>query len=367
MMFTNKNAMTCVNELVSAMENASQMMIQSGETIKDAVVLTEAFTMASLSKNCNHTAAATRGAISYERTPESSSAVVTHIECMNMPMTASVYGNRLTRKNQVTSAIVCAIESLVEFADRIRSTGAISSIIIITDVLSVTHAAVLALLFRTFSLHNGWNEDVRMILLVRQETMTAMSVYAGSMTGVDLIPCNSLNMQTYRVLNEIETANATVYTHSIKIATMCMTAFKARPPVVNLVTNVDTIEREVGVKRFIELVDGVTEVVACSNPDEFTVRITPAIRGMHTSELKTGITGTHMSYISRIRWFDNMIRHMSFNGKCYDCTLCIEVARSIMRMVASKSPIELDELDPNPIRSFRAHVGTDGIADPFET
>lgn len=50
--------------------------------------------------------------------------------------------------------------------------------VLITDVMSVTYAATIALMFRCFSCFHNWGRDV-MIMMVSQDTLTAMKAYVG--------------------------------------------------------------------------------------------------------------------------------------------------------------------------------------------
>lgn len=368
MLFTNKNTAVCIDEFTTAARHASEIMSQTGERCRDALMLAEMMTMGCISNKCNHTAVKSETAVCYERTPRAVYLIPSQLDCISLAMTTNTCQTVRTRKNIVTSAIVCAIQSLVEFADRVRSRGASPATIVVTDVFSVTYAATLALLFRIFCLHGGWNQNVRMSMFVNEETMTAMTKYAGSTAGVSLVPCIDLSMQVIAVVNMVGASNTTVYTHSVSIANMCTVAFGVERPVVNLVTTMDTIQKESEIKLYTQNANAILEVVSCSDPDESEVRLTPTVTGDITNGAKLKLVGpgVNTSYISRIRWFNNMIRHMSFDGMCYDCLLGAKVAKSVLALVADRETIETQEMAVDPLRDFQAHVGTDGIVDDLE-
>lgn len=197
-------------------------------------------------------------------------------------------------------------------------------------------------------------------------TRTGLNMYVPSPIAVDLVPCDDTIMQTYRILRKNDVGSTVVYTHSNKIANMCVSVLRHGNPIVNLVTNVDTIEKQSEITTLVARMNAVTEAVSCSDPDEFTVRVTPAIRDRGMDGMKIGTVVQHASYVSRLRWFKNMIRPMNLNGMCYDCMIAIEIARSIMKLIADRTGVELEIEADDPLRNFKAHVGTDGLTNPHD-
>lgn len=366
MIYSNKNVTQCMVEFEHAMENGAEIMRSNSELNVDAGVVTEAFTMGYTSKKCDHLTKKDTTNVSYERPPKSLIDITTHLTSMSMNMTTNTFKDGRTRHNPVTSAIVCGIQSMIDFAGYISSNRPGGSTIIFTDVLSVLHAATMAFVFRSLYLHYCWDARVKMILLVRSETMSAMGAFVGSTENVQLVPCNDVFMQLYTIVNTSSTPLTMVNTHSKKIADMCLTAFGDAQPIVNLVTSVKSLVHEHEIAIIVESMNAVVEAVVCSNPVDNLIRITPAITSTDMSSRKVASPSTNVSYIAMMRWYSNMIRHMNMNEMCFDCLIALRVARSIAGAMTNRHMHEFGDVVKDPVRNFRAHVGTVGTTDEFE-
>lgn len=362
---SNRNVMELVDEFVDSMRSGNKIMNENGESFVDAAVLTETLTMGYLSRRCDHTASSSSNTISYERTPKDSTKISTQLDVMNMEMTTNLAKNLKTRKNPVTSALICGIASMIELAERIKTTNEEQFTIIYTNLYSVTHAATIVFAFRNLRACYDWGSKVELILIVDPDTVAAMNAYIGSIENVKMNSTKDVIMEVFKILNHSDYRNThvTVYTHLIEIAKMCNVAFNDLNVVINLVTTLKTLSDENVIKRLIEETNSIVEAVPCSDPDENVIRVTPSFLSTDPSKRKFKTTERIVSYYSRLKWFNNMIRHMNLDGVCYDCRIAYKVSSSIANAIVSKDENDDESMIEDPLKKFEVIVGTTGIVD----
>lgn len=365
--FSNRNLISSINEYTKVMETGIELMRRTGETHVDAAVLTETIMMGEISMKCNHTASQNPNSLSYERPPENPSKIPTQLELINSNMTTNTLGNAKTRVNEVSSMIACGIASFVEFADRIENRNLDSGTILMTDTLSVTHAALMTFVFRNFVVSKGWDEYVSLIMLARSDTSEAMNAYIGRKENVDIIPCVDPITETYKIINAHSDTHLTVVTSSNTIINMCRTRFADSNLILNAVVDVDSLSKQEQIRHLISDIDGISEVVPCSNPNSRTIRITPAYRSGDISLDKPRLETGHTSLIAKMRWYENMIRHMSLNGVCIDCLIMFKIARPIALALSDREVILDEKRLTDPISDFSTNVSTVGMVDSTGT
>jgi hypothetical protein len=361
--FANKNLIALINEYTNTMGLGTEIMRTNQEIFIDAAVLTEAITMGNISLKCNHTSSQTPGSLSYERVPENLSTIVTQLDLMNLNMTTNTVGNVKTRTNDVSSAIACGIASLVEFANWIERENLDTATIVMTEILSVTHAALMTFVFRNFHVAENWDRSINLIMLTKADTSRGMDAYIGRRENVQIIPCVDPIMETYRILNSRRCENILLCTHSNEIVSMYTNSFMGGNIIINLVTYIDTIWRQDEIKRLITTINGIMEIVPCSDPKSRMVRITPSYRSREPGANKMRDLDENTNYFAKLRWYENMTRHMSLNGVCVDCYIMFKIARPIA-LALSDREINLDESKMvDPISAFNAVVSTVGMVD----
>ena len=265
--------------------------------------------------------------------------------------------------NDVSSAIACGIASLVEFSNWIERENLTTATIVMTEVLSVTHAALMTFVFRNFHVAQNWSPSINLIMLAREDTTSGMNAYIGRRENVQIIPCVDPIMETYRILNSKQDENVVLYTHSNEITSMYMNRFLSKNIILNLVTYIDTIGRQDEIKRISSNMNGILETVPCSNPKSRMVRITPTYTSKEPGHNKIRTLDEHTNYFAKLRWYENMTRHMSLNGVCVDCYIMFKIARPIA-LALSDREVNLDESKmTDPISSFNVIVNTVGMVD----
>lgn len=361
--FSNKNVFRLLNDYTDVMTNACEMFRNSPETYVDAAVLTETITMGTLSMNCDHTSSRNKNSISYERTPSNVNDITTHIDLMHLNMTTNTIGSTKSRVNEVSNHIACGIMSLMEFAERVEQMNGKPSTILMTNVLTVTHAAIIVFVFTILRIYKRWDDNVNLVMLSRPDIMQGMHAYVGLKNNVEIIGCADPIFESYRIVSSSGDVNLTVYTHSDQIADMCTTAFESPDLILNFVTNVNNTARQNFTFNVCSRINGIMEATACSNPDENTIRITPATKSSEPGSNKFRINIENPNVIAKMRWYNNMIRHMSINGICIDCCVMFRIARPIA-LVMSNRDVDLDETRLiDTISNFQTTVSTIGMAD----
>lgn len=361
--FANKNIIELINEYTNVMGVGTEIMRENREVFVDAAVLTEVITMGNISLKCNHTSSQTPGSLSYERVPKNLADIATQLDCINLNMTTNTVGDVRTRTNDVSSAIACGIASLVEFSNWIERENLTTATIVMTEVLSVTHAALMTFVFRNFHVAQNWSPSINLIMLAREDTTNGMNAYIGRRENVQIIPCVDPIMETYRILNSKQDENVVLYTHSNEITSMYMNRFLSKNIILNLVTYIDTVGRQDEIKRISSNMNGILETVPCSNPKSRMVRITPTYTSKEPGHNKIRTLDEHTNYFAKLRWYENMTRHMSLNGVCVDCYIMFKIARPIALSLSDRE-INLDESKmTDPISTFSVSVSTAGMVD----
>lgn len=330
---SNRNLSSSMDVFEYVMAHGYEKMRRLEGEYRDAAVMTEVFMMAAHSKNCNDTASENPGSISFERTPRNRLLIESRLGCMNMQMTTNTYRAKKTRKNPVTQAIIHAIMCLVDFSDMKKNETRDMHTIVFTDVLSVTHAAMIALIFRCFCLHFDWDPDVTMYLLVSGDTQIAMNVYVGSTMNVEIVTTSDPVMDTSRIINEHGPGGMFIVTNEYRVMSMIWYGFTDLAPHVSIVMDMDTYENQCMVTDMCIHRDMVAEAMPISDPNMSTVRVSTAFMTPDLSTRAYDHVTRDMSMIARMRWFNNMVRHMDIDSLCYDCWIAFRVASSVGRAV----------------------------------
>ncbi|KAI6986054.1 hypothetical protein KC359_g8914 [Hortaea werneckii] len=365
--FCNDNVFGLLDSYAEMMSHGSSILKKNDMMYVDAAVLTETITMGHLSMNCNHTSSTNKGSISYERPPKNVNKIATQLDSMMMGMTTNTVGKLKTRSNEVSSHIACGIMSLVEFAQRIEESNLDEATILFTDVLSVMHAAVIVFVFANMRASRDWGPGINLTMLMKPNTSEAMDAYIGLKENTQIMPCTDSIFETYRILNDNMTKNLTVYTCSDQIANMCLSDYEGSKPILNFITNVNTIPRQTEVLNIYSRMDGVMEAVPCSKPEENTIRITPTINDKSPDSRKVRYQNPRLQIFPRLRWYDNMIRHSSLNGACIDCYIMFKIARPIALAMSDRS-VDLDwNKMTEAISRFETIVSTAGMVNSSGT
>ncbi|KAF5534512.1 hypothetical protein FNAPI_12342 [Fusarium napiforme] len=196
--------------------------------------------MAALSRNCNDTATANRGSISFERTPGDLTKIETRIGSMCMQMTNNTYKGRSVRSNAVTRAILHAIQCMVDISDMVGSGEKNITAIIFTDVLSVTYDAVITLVFRCFSVNFEWDPDVTTYMTVDKGIVSVMNVYEWSRFNVETVESMDPVMSTHMLLDSIKTGCAYVIAESESVTNMILLGYTNMKLYMSVLVDVNT-------------------------------------------------------------------------------------------------------------------------------
>ena len=359
---SNRNMISSMDTFEKAMMRGYDIMCKTEGEFKDLAVLTEAFTMASISKNCCDTASANPGSVSFERTPRNRSMIESRLGCMSMEMTTTTYKAKKTRKNMVTQAIMHAIQCFVDISDIISNKVSHINAIVITNILSVTHAAMVTLVFRCMCLNFDWDPDMTLYLIVDEETMTAMKVYVGSKFNVELFPSSDKVMTTFNIISKHINESMYVITHTQTIVDMVLNTNSNRTPYISTLMDMDTYAKENSVLDMYINKDMTIEAMPISDPDMVTVRIATLFTTDDMTTSSYEYLSENMSLIARMRWFNNMIRHMDVDSLCYDCWIAFRVASTIGKCIMHTDEISNIYESRLEYRNFSTVVGSNGMA-----
>lgn len=359
----NPNMMTMMNEYGKVVKHAHTIMKKNGEAFLDLAVLAESFTMASISTKCNHTSSRYTSSVSYERVPTDMTKIVTQLDLMHMPMTTNTTTNTKARVNPVSSSISCIIATMVEFSERIENMQKSRHTIVVTDVMSVIHAAMIVFAFRSFYLSKNWHEGIGLVVLAREDTVIGMNRYIGSKDNVIVTTSTDDTTEVFKILNTNEDVNVTVHTHSHQIVNMCLYPSSDINIIVNFVMSVKTIENERTLSLLCARMNGVVEAVPCSDPDLNVVRVSPALVNGDVSRRSIRLMNGNTSRIALMRWYNNMIRHMDLNGACIDCQIMFRIARPLALAMSDGDENENTVRITDAITDFSARVSTKGMVD----
>jgi hypothetical protein len=331
---SNRNTISCMKIFEEAMADGYAKLTKIEGGYRDAGVMTEVFTMAAISRKCNDTATANRGSISFERTPGDLDKIETRIGSMYTQMTNNTYKGRSVRSNPVTRAILHSIQCMVDISDMIKYGDTNITAIIFTDVLSVTYAAVITLIFRCFCMHFDWDPNVTMYIIADSNTIKAMDVYVGSRYNVETIESVDVVMCTHRLLDRIADGYSYVVTENETVTNMILSRSMNRMSYMSTIVDANTYAKEKEIVEMYTKLEMTVEAMGLSAVKDNSVRVSSIFvtKDMTVKSIET--VDENMSIIARMRWFNNMIRHMEIDSFCYDCWVSFKIASVIGRLIA---------------------------------
>lgn len=71
-------------------------------------------------------------------------------------------------------------------------------------------------------------------------------------------------------------------------------------------------------------------IVDVNNPSHCKIKVTPIVTSGNLLESKYLDNQGDLPSRSKLRWFNNMVRHMNIEGLCYDCWLCDTISKSML-------------------------------------
>lgn len=331
----------------------------------DPAVVVEALMMASISKNCNHKAGRRTGLMAYERMNVPLERIPSYVGQMEMGMSASpnTAPGRNLRHNLVTNACISDSLSVYEFMMRVSDRGASSAKLVIDSSPSVTHAAVVAILFKRLSLSMHMYDNVTLIILANKTTFNAMKVYAERNRNVRVVLCGDPTTSLYTTMNEAVDEYTTVVTSSVERSAMLMHLSLNSNVDINLNVPMPTLSFESKLRSFMEESDMIAEMSPCSDPGLNMVRIVPVERFDDPSTRAVIGRDPSTPMYSAMRWYGNMIRCMNMGKMCHDCMVARMFARTILIVAMGRDVDENDTENTDWAASFERDVCTDGIVD----
>jgi hypothetical protein len=319
-----------VYELTNMISASHDIVDSSIQSYPDAAVVAEMVMMGSLSKKCNHGTHSKKPTKTFERPDPHKTP--SFIEEINMHSTTGMYATSgsYIRSNSVTSMIISDCVSVFEFMQRYEDNDFHEGRIILTDVLSLTHAATVAYVFEIISAIQGWDGCVTLNILATADMTTAMNVYVGVRTNVYVEECMSAGMRLNQLLSDDESEYTTVVTHDPDCERLIMNTNKRANVDSNLFVFLDTVSKEREIRSYAAEESMLVEMCPCSDPSVYAVRIVPTHESTDVLTGRLMYRNTSRSIFSRMNWYTSMIRSMSMGTMCYDCSVSLMLARSMM-------------------------------------
>lgn len=376
MAFSNKSTIGLLNEYADVMSIGSAIMYQNGEIYKDAAVLVEVTTMSAISRRCNHRSSVDKTSSGFERVRVNWEDVPTHLGLFNANATTDLCAKTKSRSNRVTCALMWTICAVVRFSNRVADDTHVRRRFIVSNCISVTYAAVVAFVFRHFVSAKSWGEDTVMVLLCDQDTATAMEIYIGSRSNIEIVVPNDTRSYLYNEISIHYDSSITVLTDRVDIAEMCN---DTRTPIssggryrggtvgdlqTELLFDLFTYADELRLRKFVFDTDSVVEGVPCSDKFNKVVAVSPRETGEIGMKRQFTVPKSDVCYTSSLKWFNNMVRHANFSGVCYDCRCAHTVSRAIARSLVNHHGCEYaDRKIIDEIFDYTTVVGTQGLDD----
>jgi hypothetical protein len=152
----------------------------------------------------------------------------------------------------------------------------------------------------------------------------------GVRTNVTVRQCGDAAMTLNQLLHVDRDRYTTVISHDTVCKRLLMSMAPSPNVDVNMLISLDTIAKEHRVRLYCENEDMLTEMCPCSVMSSNMIRVVPRHEVANVESSRLMYRCTSMSMFSKVAWYSHMIRSMSLGSMCYDCTIALMLARSMM-------------------------------------
>lgn len=358
---SNKRMYTKISELMDIIMNTSETVRVNASFPKDAAVLAEMTMMASLSMKCNHYPTKRTHVMSFERPIPT--AIPSYVEQMEMSMSANSkpIQNVSVRQNQVTASIISDCISIYEFMERFRDMNKTEGTIVLASYPSLTHAATIAYVFECVSSYMKWDGVVSMVIITDEETRTAMHVYVGPRMNVTLLECTDKIMGLRQAMGSYADTYMTVITHDYTTMLMLANMKSGMNMDFSALVPVQTIVVESKLRQICTESNMLMETSPCSCPEENQIRIVPVQQVRDPAETTVMRRRVDMPIFGYLRWYTVMIRRAKIDTTCYDCSIALKLAYSVLYLM-SGTKMDMSEMEESMwAENFRTYINTQDL------
>ena len=337
---SNDSMISKTNRIADMIRHGTAIMATHGPVTADAAVITEAMTMGITSVKCCHTVRKKKGLVAYERMDPDD--IPSYVEDININATICTATNTKssTRSNLVTCAVISDCISVLEFSDRVMNGSLPEARLVIMGAPSVTHAAMIAYVFECVAVLMSPGVNVKLDLVVDQNTLRPMQVYTGPRANTNVISCNDDIIYASKIMCSSSHTDTTIVAHGNQTVSAIMKMAKNQHVHLNLYLEMNTIKLENEVRYYCTQMNMLVEMCPCSPVDSNTVRMVPVFLSINEVPISLKTRDVTISMFGKMHWYNAMIRHATVGSMCYDCRIAIVISREVLKAMGDT---EIDE------------------------